>query len=61
MRELARCRCDTRAAADAIATSARSLGCDVEVRAAGSLGWIVIVESAVDARSAPRPQRGIAA
>ncbi len=42
--EVARCRVDTRAAADAIATTARECGCDVEVRGYPG-GFLVIVES----------------
>lgn len=47
LHELARCRVDTRAAADAIATTARALAptIDVEVREAGPGSWLVIVEA----------------
>jgi len=53
MHELARYCAPTRGAADAIATTARALGFDVEVRGGGAAGWIVIVE-----RVAPAPRRG---
>jgi hypothetical protein len=45
MIEIVRVCCGTRGAADALATSARSFGYLVEVRAAGEAGWIVVVEA----------------
>lgn len=52
MQEFARYCAPTRGAADAIATTARALGFDVEVRGAGALGWLVVVEGL-----APTPRR----
>ncbi len=44
LHEIARCRVDDRAEAEAIATTARACGCDVEVRGYPG-GFLVIVES----------------
>lgn len=42
--ELARLRVPCRASAEAIRTTARAIGCDVEVRAIGACGFLVVVE-----------------
>lgn len=46
--EIARLRCDTFAAADAVRVEASALGCSVELRDASSC-WLVIVEALHDA------------
>jgi hypothetical protein len=53
LHEIARCRVDDRAAADAIATTVREIGgMDVEVRPIGEAGFLVIVEGLAGAPAA---------